>query len=275
MKKEVKLFNDNFEINLTDYPNLKFLNFEEEGVSVQSNTTEMKGTDGVLMGRTSFGTFNLIINLSYLGQDVEDLRLMKQKLRGILFQREPYVVWHSDMPGKKYVVYCEEDGNSGLTASFSTFSVKFVVIKGYSESLKETDEFSLSNGKWQLEGGLLSDSEIKYSHNTTSFQIYNGSSDTIDPHLRHKFKMIINIDAPKGFKITNKTTGTVFEYKKSIKKNETITINGVHPFIGDKRVGIDTNWKWLTLEKGFNDIEITGVTLGSTKTQWIFPFIYR
>lgn len=284
MKKEVKLFNDDINIKLTDIPNLKFLDFIEEGVEVKANTVEMNGTDGVLVGPNSFGPFNLILNFSFKGHDTTDLRLIKQKLRGLLFRREPYYVWHSDLPGKKYAVYCTEDGNESLTNSFATFAVTFVVFKGYSESLKETDQFSLSSGDWQFEGGVLADDNIKYKHNTTSFKIYNGSSDVINPLLRHKFKLLINIDAPKGFKIKNKSTskklndGTetdVFEYKKGIKKSQQLVINGVHPFIDNKRVGIDTNWQWLTLDKGFNEIEITGENISNVSTQWIFPFIYR
>ena len=275
LEKEVKLFNDDINIKLTDIPNLKFLDFIEEGVEVKANTTEVNGTDGVLMGPNSFGPFNLILNFSFKGQDTKDLRLIKQKLRGLLFRREPYYVWHSDLPGKKYAVYCTEDGNESLTNSFATFAVTFVVFKGYSESLKETDQFSLSSGDWQFEGGVLADEDIKYKHDTTSFNIYNGSSDVINPLLRHKFKLLINIDAPKGFKITNKTTGDVFEYKKAIKSNQRLTINGVHPFINNKRVGIDTNWQWLTLDKGFNDIEIIGENISNVQTQWVFPFIYR
>lgn len=284
MKKEVKLFNDDINIKLTDIPNLKFLDFIEEGVEVKANTTEVNGTDGVLMGPSSFGHFNLILNFSFKGHDTTDLRLIKQKLRGLLFRREPYYVWHSDLPGKKYAVYCTEDGNESLTNSFATFAVTFVVFKGYSESLKETDQFSLSSGDWQFEGGVLADDNIKYKHDTTSFNIYNGSSDVINPLLRHKFKLLINIDAPKGFKIKNKTTskklndGTetdVFEYKKAIKKNQQLVINGVHPFINNKRVGIDTNWQWLTLDKGFNEIEITGENISNVQTHWVFPFIYR
>lgn len=275
MEKEVKLFNDDINIKLTDIPNLKFLDFIEEGVEVKANTTEVNGTDGVLMGPSSFGPFNLILNFSFKGQDTKDLRLIKQKLRGLLFRREPYYVWHSDLPGKKYAVYCTEDGNESLTNSFATFAVTFVVFKGYSESLKETDQFSLSSGDWQFEGGVLAYEDIKYKHDTTSFNIYNGSSDVINPLLRHKVKLLINIDAPKGFKITNKTTGDVFEYKKAITKNETITLSGVHPIIDNKRVGIDTNWKWLTLAPGFNHIEIEGVAIKNVTTQWVFPFIYR
>ncbi|OEK55977.1 phage tail protein [Staphylococcus equorum] len=275
LKKEVRLFNDNFDIKLTDTANLLFLDHIEEDVEVNANTTEINGTDGVLMGPTTFGPFNLILNFSFKGLDTKDLKLYKQKLRNILYRREPYYVWHSDMPGKKYAVYCDSNDNENLTNSFATFAVTFVVFKGYSESLKDTDEFSLSSGDWQFEGGLLSDDEIKYKHDTTSFKIYNGSSDVINPLLRHRFKLIVNIDAPKGFKVTNKTTGDTFEYKKAIKRNQTLTINGVHPFINNNRVGIYTNWQWLTLAESFNDIEITGENISKVSTQWIFPFIYR
>ncbi|MBA1352703.1 phage tail family protein [Staphylococcus cohnii] len=275
MKKEVRLFNDNFDIKLTDTPYLRFLDHIEEDVEVNANTTEINGTDGVLMGPTTFGPFNLVLNFSFRGLDTKDLTLQKQKLRNILFQRGPYYIWHSDAPGKKYLVYCDSNENEDLTHSFATFKVTFVVFKGYSESLKDTSQFSLSSGDWQFEAGVLSDNEIKYKHTTTSFKIYNGSTDTINPLLRHKLKVLINLNAPKGFKIKNTTTGDVFEYKKAIKSNQRFTLDGVHPFINNKRVGIDTNWQWLTLDEGFNDIEIIGENISNVQTQWVFPFIYR
>lgn len=275
MKKEVQLFNDKFDTKITDIPNLKFLDFIEEGVEVKANTTEMNGTDGVLMGPTTFGPFNLILNFSFVGTDIKDYELLLQKLRSLLFQRDPYFIWHSMMPGKKYAVYCEENAIERKTPTFGVFSIKFSVFKGYSESLKETDQFSLSSGDWQFEAGVLSDDEIKYKHTTTSFKIYNGSTDTINPLLRHKLKVLINLNAPKGFKIKNKTTGDEFEYKKAIKNNQRFTLDGVHPFINNKRVGIDTNWQWLTLDEGFNDIEIIGENISNVQTQWVFPFIYR
>lgn len=275
MKKEVRLFNDNFDIKLTDTPYLRFLDHIEEDVEVNANTTEINGTDGVLMGPTTFGPFNLVLNFSFRGLDTKDLILQKQKLRNILFRREPYYIWHSDAPGKKYLVYCDSNENEDLTHSFATFKVTFVVVKGYSESLKDTSQFSLSSGDWQFEAGVLSDDEIKYKHTTTSFKIYNGSTDTINPLFRHKLKVLINLNAPKGFKIKNTTTGDVFEYKKAIKSNQRFTLDGVHPFINNKRVGIDTNWQWLTLDEGFNDIEIIGENISNVQTQWVFPFIYR
>lgn len=284
MKKEVKLITNNKTISLTDFDNFMYLDYVENDVQINTNTTEIKGVDGVLTGASTFAPFELELRFMFSGIDIHDYHLFKHKLRQIIYQRDPYYVWHSDMPGKKYAVLPNATEIEDLYSRNGEIAITFSVFKGYSESLKDTDEFSLSSGDWQFEGGLLSDDEIKYKHDTTSFKIYNGSTDTINPLLRHRFKLIINIDAPKGFKITNKTTskklndGTetdVFEYKKGIKRSQTLTINGVHPFINNKRVGIDTNWQWLTLAEGFNDIEITGENISNVSTQWIFPFIYR
>ena len=275
MKKEVKLITNDKTFNLTDFENFMYLDFVENDVQINTNTTEINGVDGVLAGASNFAPFDLELNFIFSGVDIKDYHLFKSKLRSIVYQREPYYVWHSDMPGKKYAVLPSVTEIEDLYSRNGKVTLKFSVFKGYSESLKETDQFSLSSGDWQFEGGVLADDEIKYKHDTTSFKIYNGSSDVINPLLRHRFKLIVNIDAPKGFKVNNKTTGDTFEYKKAIKRNQTLTINGVHPFINNKRVGIDTNWQWLTLAEGFNDIEITGENISKVSTQWIFPFIYR
>lgn len=275
MKKEVKLITNDKTINLTDFENFMYLDYVENDVQINSNTTEINGVDGVLTGASTFAPFELELRFMFSGVDIHDYHLFKHKLRQIIYQREPYYVWHSDMPGKKYAVLPSTTEIEDLYSRNGEISITFSVFKGYSESLRDTDNFSSSSGEWQFESGLLTDDEIKYTHNKTNFKIYNGSTDTINPLLRHRFKMIVNIDAPKGFKIANKTTGDVFEYKRGIKSTQTLTINGVHPFINNQRVGINTNWQWLTLDEGFNNIEITGENISNVQTQWVFPFIYR
>ncbi|MDK9870007.1 phage tail domain-containing protein [Staphylococcus equorum] len=272
----LKIINEDGSKDINEYIN-DFIFLESKTsypVVVEDNVT-IKGVDGELPGAVSFAPFNLIVKFGLDGLDDVDINLMELKLRSIFFKRKPYYIVTSDNPGIKFKVNNPDVNPDYADFSMARFEMTFSVKDGYAESLRDTDEFSLSSGDWQFGGGLLSDDEIKYKHGTTSFKIYNGSSDVINPLLRHRFKLIVNIDAPKGFKITNKTTGDTFEYKKAIKNNQTLTINGVHPFINKKRVGIDTNWQWLTLDEGFNDIEITGENISNVTTQWIFPFIYR
>lgn len=277
LEKTVKIYDDSFEEVLTDIPNLKFLDFDEEGVEVVVNSQEMGGRDGVgLLGPATFGAYNLVLRFFYKGQDTKDYNLLKQRLRALIFRRDPYFIVHSDMPGKKYAVYASENAIEDIGTRFGKFEMTFIVYKGYSESLLNTSQFSLNKpDKWQFEGGYLSDSDIKYKHTTSSFRIYNGSSDAINPTLGYELQIKINAEAPNGFKLINNTTGDVFEYKKAIKKNSQLILDGVHPLINNQRVGIDTNWGWINLDKGFNDIEITGKNLGSTTIEFIFNFVYR
>lgn len=272
----LKIIDDNGTTNVNDYiSNFIFLEAKSSYPTSVEDSITIKGVDGELPSVASFSPFSLVVKFGLDGMDEKDINLMEQMLRNLFYRRKPYYVVTSDNPGKKFLVNNPDMNPDYADFSATRFDMTFTVKKGYSESLKETDQFSLSSGDWQFEGDVLAYEDIKYKHDATSFKVYNGSSDVINPLLRHKFKLLININAPKGFKITNKTTGDVFEYKKAIKSNQRLTINGVHPFINNQRVGIDTNWQWLTLAKGFNDIEIVGENISNVQTHWVFPFIYR
>ncbi len=277
MKKWVKMITDNGTTNLTDIDGLMYLDFKEEDVESRINLQEISGVDGGLLSPISFAPFNLILRFVYSGVDVTDYHLLKKQLRSMLYSRTPFYIVHSDMPGMKYAVVTDSTAIEDVYGRNGTFEITFTVYKGYSESLYETNQYDKTSDKWQFGNGLLVNDDIKYKHNTTSFKIFNGSSDVISPYMPSRNKLIIklNVNAPKGFKLINRTTGDIFEYKKAITKNKQIIINGIYPTIDGKRVGIDTNHEWLTLAPGYNDIEIIGTDITEATTQFIFPFIYR
>lgn len=276
MEKTVKIYDDSFEEVLTDIPNLKMLDFDEDGVEVNVNSQEMSGRDGVgLLGPATFGAYNLVIRLFYTGQDTKDYNLLKQKLRSLLFRRRPYYIVHSDMPGKKYAVYCNENAITDIGTRYGEFEITFVVFKGYSESLRDTDDMKLLQENVQFEQGLVLSEKLQYKHKTKSFKIYNGSTDVIDPLMRHKLIIQMSVEAPNGFKIRNKTTGDLFEYKKKIKKSQDFILNGVYPYVDKKRVGVDTNYSYMTLAPGENNIVIEGDGVEKIDIKFIFNFIYR
>ena len=275
MKKRVRIFDDSKSFYLDEViPNLRFLDAKEEDVETIVNSQEIRGTDGVMIGPSNFGPFKLILRFSYLAEDITDYKLMKSKLRSILYQRKTYYVIHSDMPSKKYAVYCESNAIEDLTSKFGTFEVTFQVYKGYSESLYKTDQFSLLSDKWQFESGIMPDREISYKHTRQKFSIYNGSSDTIDPRMRHDLQIWIRLNTTTGFKLVNKTTGDIFEYKGKLQTNQSFLIDGAYPYIENKRCGRLTNKAIVTLAPGYNDFEIWG-SVSHVNLQFIFPFIYR
>ncbi|UXU51804.1 phage tail family protein [Staphylococcus arlettae] len=274
MNKTVRMFNKDFNTILTDLPRFSFLDFQEEKPEVRANTLEVKGKDGVLIGASTFAPFNLILRFYYKSIDIKDYKLFYQRLRGLLFRREPFYITHSDMSGKKYAVYCEDISIEIKGDKDAEFEVTFNVYKGYSESLTSTMDVNFLSDNWQFEGGLISDREIKYKHNSKRFEIWNGSFDTIDP-LAHKLIIRIKADAPNGFKMTNHMTGQTVIYYEGLKDYQTLTFNGVHPVIGNNRVGANTNHEWIDLVPGFNNIEIDGVGVGDVYAEFEFDFIYR
>ncbi|MDW4322496.1 phage tail family protein [Staphylococcus saprophyticus] len=276
MKKWVKMITDNGTTDLTDIDGLMYLDFKEEDVENRINLQEISGVDGGLLSPISFAPFNLILRFVYSGVDVTDYHLLKKQLRSMLYSRTPFYIVHSDMPGMKYAVITDSTAIEDVYGRNGTFEITFTVYKGYSESLYETNQYDKTSDKWQFGNGLLVNDDIKYKHDTTSFKIFNGSSDTIAPFPhRHKLIIKLNVNAPKGFKLINRTTGDVFEYKKTITKSKQIIINGIYPTIDGKRVGIDTNHEWLKLTPGYNDIEIIGTDITEPTAEFIFPFIYR
>ncbi|MDT0754024.1 phage tail family protein [Mammaliicoccus sciuri] len=278
MKKWVKMFDDNSTTVLTDMKGLTFLDAREDGVEIRVNSIESQGTDGVMLGPASFGPFPLVLRFFYKGVDTQDYKLMKQKLRGMLFRRTPFYIVHSDIPAKKYAVYCEDNAITDVGHQNGEFEITFTVYKGYSESLYDTDQFSLMSDNWQFESGLLPDNEITYTHKRSNFEIFNGSSDTINPRMRHKLKIYMQLTANNGFRLVNKTTGDIFQYKQAIDINTPLVLEGGYPYliVNDKysRCGRSTNHGIITLAPGYNKFEIWG-NAADVNIKFIFPFIYR
>lgn len=276
--KKVRMFDEDSSFVVTDMKGLKFLEAEEEDVEIETNSQSIQGTDGEVPGSIDFGPFNLILRFSYKGTDIKDYKLFKSKLRSLFYKRKYYYITHSDSPGKKYAVHCNGCDIENLTGEFGTYEVSFTVYKGYSESLHETDEFSLSNGNFQFESGVLPDSNTSYRFNRAMFEVLNGSSDTIDPRHRHKLKIIIRMTTEEGFRLVNKTTGDIFEYKSDLDVNRQMTIDGGYPYIQQNdvraRCGRLTNHGLITLAPGVNKFEVWG-NFKNLDIQFIFPFIYR
>nr|WP_275582944.1 MULTISPECIES: phage tail domain-containing protein [unclassified Mammaliicoccus] len=257
-------------------PGFMFSELRMDSPEVVSNNLTISGKDGEMPGQLTFAPFNITLKCGFDGWDESDAYLAELKLREIFASRERYVVISSQMPGIKFPVEYVSINQNLEQIPFLEFEITLKVHKGYSESLYETNQYDKTSDKWQFGNGLLVNDDIKYKHNSTSFRIFNGSSDTIAPFPhRHKLIIKINVNAPNGFRLHNRTTGDVFEYKKALKSNQQLIINGVYPTINGKRVGIDTNHEWLSLAPGYNDIEITGTNITQPTVEFIFPFIYR
>lgn len=254
---------------------IHFLEWTIPTVSTVNNDVEYAGRDGVITGMINFAPFSLSLKFFYQGTDMNDLNLFTQNLKRIIHNRSPYYIIHSEMPCYKYAVNKAELEWEVINHGDATFTITFNCYKGYAESRYETDKYSNTKEYWQFESGH-DVYDIKYKHDSSEFIIFNGSSDNITPFPNdHRLIIKINVDAPNGFEMRNKTTGDVFKYNTKISKKQTLIIDGVHPSINGERVGKNTNREWISLAMGKNEIEIVGRNITNPHTEFIFPFIYR
>ena len=275
MSKWVDIIDSKGTTRITDdFARLQFLDFQEEDVQTTVNSLEVKGTDGVLVGSSTFAPFKLILRFAYVGTDIKDYHLFKTRIRQTIYKREAYQIVQSDMPARLYSVLPSSISYEDKYGKNGEVTIEFTVFKGYAESLKDTSDITFLTDYWQFESGVLSHEDIKYVFDEKRFSVWNGSTDTIDPLMRHNLKIEIVANAPNGFTMTNHHTGDVFKYTKAL--NGKLVIDGVHPFIGSNRVGINTNHEFIKLDSQWNNIEIDGVGMsGDITVRFIFNFIYR
>lgn len=274
----LKIIDDNGMTNVNDYiSNFIFLEAKSSYPTSIEDSITIKGVDGELPSVASFSPFSLVVKFGLDGMDEKDINLMEQMLRNLFYRRKPYYVVTSDNPGKKFLVNNPDMNPDYADFSATRFDMTFTVKKGYSESYLSTDEMSLSNHHdWQFGNGYLAfDETDDFHHRTKKFRIYNGSSDVIDPTLRHTLNITVHANSPKGFKIRNITTGDVFEYTGGLVYTDTFMLKGVYPVKNGSRVGSDTNMSWLTLEKDFNYFVVEGEGLSDFDIVFSFNFIYR
>lgn len=275
-RRWVDIYKPSGNMSLTEsIKGLEFVEWEIPSVSTVNNDSEIQGRDGVIPGAINFAPFSLVLKFFFTGNDMIDLNLFSQTIKNIVHSRELYYVAHSDMPDIKYAVNKAEIEWEVINHGDATFTITFNCYKGYAESLYSTKDYSLMSNFWQYENGLLSDTDIKYTHDKNKFQIYNASNDIINPLLDHKLDIKMTVVAPNGFQMLNKTNKTKFSYTGKMKQEGTILLNKTYPYIGNKRIGKDTDKGYIVLDKGFNDIELSGDGLIVSEIEYDFNFIYR
>lgn len=278
---------DGNNIDITDIDGFALDTIEPIEIEGESQTEIVDGIDGSVFKNATFKPFTIVANFIYQASDKEDFALFNQHLNSFLNMRKPYYIRHSKMKGMKYQVSptpkikYENKGNV-----YYYITIEFECLKGYAETadypmnsrsfnVPYESVYNIFNSQIQFGQNFNVDRTPVYNHEAKRFLIFNGSTDPIDPSYHHELVIKINIEAPNGFKMTNKTTGDVFEYKNPLKSNETLKIIGVIPFLDDIQVGNNTNHNWITLDVGDNDIKIEGVDIGIPKTEWKFNFIFR
>lgn len=266
-----RLNGDNF--NLIDY-GIKTLNFTVDSPSPRTTTEVIEGRNGyidmgtVYDGRTLRGSFFMT------SVDGYDTPLLRNEIFKIFESKELFYLIDTREEGKRWKVKC--DGKFSLEqilANKGRFEVKFISHSSFSESVGTTlDPFTFNSEVWQVGQGLTVDvDETDFTHNTTSFSIFNAGDKDIDPR---ELPIIITYKgASTNLQIDNVTTKETWSYTGETISTDVIELNGIRSLKNDTSIFKNTNRKLITVKKGWNDFQLSG-TSGDFTIEFNFRFYY-
>lgn len=235
--------------------------------SYQDNPTR----DGSRLTRVNFGKLTFTANFLLTSRDYYDQKLLRHEIYQLFGDRN-LVRIRTDIDMSKIMfarpspfdIKFIDNGNDD-----SLFSIQFEIPSGYKYSLMRSDAINLDS----ISFGMNFDTEnIAYTHSENNFRIFNPSDITIDPYYqRHDLMLLINFEG-NSYKILNITNGTSFQYNEKAQKSDNIVLNGISTILNGAPASQKTDFGYIKLEKGWNDITVSGAT--SHKTTFSFPFIF-
>jgi hypothetical protein len=262
------------EIALSSVMDSNFHVLTSDVSSPQINTTyqTMSGSDGGRFENATFQMSTVTMECLILGHTRSESRLIKAEVYRHFYSRNPVQVRTSLEPAKAmYVMPRPTDIKFEHGYAAASFTMMFDVLEGYRHTPFRSNEISKHLDKLQYGINLDVEKLPDYSFNTDKFWVLNPSDIPIDPYAQHH-SLVIDIEGVgRDFKITNTTNNTSITVNETLLKGQAYRLDGIQSSIGTK-TDLKTDWGHIVLERGNNNIVITG--LKDVKATFSFPFLY-
>jgi phage-related protein len=231
----------------------------------------IEGRNGEIRLGKDYGPRRISAVCSFFAVDYEDLALLRTDLfRTLMAEDEFYVVSDAQL-NKRWLVEVASEFTPEKIGNYGAFTLDFVSASAYTESVGTTlDGFTFDSEKWGFGGGLVAE-DVKYTHTTATFSIYNASDVTVDPRVLPL--KITYTGASTNLSIKNNTTNETWSYTGSTVAGNTLVIDGTRSLKNGVSVFANTNRKLITLKPGWNDFTLTGAS-GSFTVAFDFRFYY-
>lgn len=268
----IKVYDLNWnEIDLLSY-GLHCLSFIPESLEPEFFDESSEYIDGSIIVGTKIN--RRILNTRFLMKAVDhlDYQLLRDITYKIFDPRKELYIVDTRQKGKRWKARSSSSFRPEyINAKVGRFELQFIASQPYAESIGTTlDPLTFDSELWQIGQGLVAD-DVKYIHNTNTFQIYNAGTEIVDPR---KFPLIIKYKgASTNLQIKNNTTLETFSFTGSTLPSANLELNRLRVLKNGSSVFSDTNRRSITLAQGYNEIELIG-TSGSFEISFDFRFYY-
>lgn len=253
--------------------NLKFLGIEY-GLTFANTYQNLPALNGQMLQDTKVDKTDLTANFWLQFSDYNDFLLAKHafnkyfvtnELIRLRTSNEPYLVYYV-LPTNFEIKPTQPGSHTAL------ISVKFENPSGCRYSLYRSDQV---NNYDEFGMNLPANEELKYVlrvNNNDKFTIKNLSDMAIKPfEQHHDLKIIINFSG-NSLKLTNTTNNSEWQYNQHSDGNDTIVLNGVKTTCNNQPASINTDYGYIDLNVGDNNIQVSGCD--NATITFSFPFIY-
>jgi phage-related protein len=267
-------YKDGTSIDLHEDKNIWVSSFRILSPTPEHVTERIDGRHGSVLLGTTLLERKIRASFSVEGYDHLDFDLLRDELFRIFNPLQTFYIIRDLQPGKRMEVAVYDDFDlKYITLEDGEFELDFVIHSTFLESTGTTlDPFTFESDKWQIGQGIPMDLEIKYSHNTTTFPIYNAGDVMVDPR---SMPLLITFKGPStNLTIKNLTTGDIWSYMSTTTSSDVIKLDGIRSLKNDVSVLKDTNKKLISIAPGIpNDFEVIGTT-GAFIIDFEFRFYY-
>lgn len=277
-----KIYDEN--MNLIPFPEgVLPIKISKSSIGKNVIKSSVEGRNGSINYGFTYSDYDMNGEFFLRARDLEDATLLRDELYALLDMGEFIYVVEDNQPGKRNKVQVvakhtpTEVEDTGIfyesIIGMMTYDLPFAESIGTTQDI-QNNGITSENGLWSFGMGLIDDDSLIYTHETTSFQIYNAGDVVVHP-FEQELKIIISnvIGATQYLELENLTNGSLFRVNEPVTYGQTIVLDGPNITRNSLAFFRSTNRKFISLEPGWNDFIIRGAS--RAKTEFDFRFYYK
>ncbi|KAE9560125.1 phage tail domain-containing protein [Companilactobacillus bobalius] len=235
------------------------------------NWQKMNTRDGQRLTSSSFDSRDISTTWEVKGDSRAEFSMILAELQNFFLSRGEFWIVFGNEPTFKYRVKLKPMAPTYFNERQGTFVLTFNNYTGVRESVATSLEVFDKNKNFFSYGMGIPNRDISFESKEKKFSIYNPSSMAIDP-LGQSHYLKIHIRGSGSPTLTNKSTGETFTYNRVLGLSDELILDGVDPYLNGQPDGINSNHGTISLVKGDNEFEISG--LSNSDVAFEFYFIY-
>lgn len=258
-------------IDVADY-NLTRLYHYIPSLEIEHTSSAVEGI-GQIITHTQLKSRMISVEFMVKSYDIFDYYLLRDEINDLFTREDSFYIIFKREPYKRYKVRLAKQFEVPPQKRLGKFTVEFVVVQRFAESVASTSDVKeWDTDKWAWNGLISWDDDLQYQFTTSSFTVKNLGNVVVDPR-ESELEIVLTGSFTDYVKITNETTGDVYQYNRSLSSTDELRLKGIRTLKNGTSDFKHTNKQLLTLAVGDNHITVEGGTL--TSIAFYFRFLFK